>query len=255
MTKCSTFNILILSDSLSGFLKGHSCATALLKMTEDFRASLYNKDHCIAIAVDLSKAFDSIFHNLLISKLKAYGFTESATSLFRTYLCGRLQRVRIGNTYSDWKAMQHGVPQGSILGPLLFNLFINGLTHFIDDAKLRLYANDTTLFLSHSNQDVLESRSQNKFDVLQSWFRCNYLSLNETKTKVLPLGDNPPCYELFADRTSPPLEVVHDMTLLGLTTDNSLAFKAHVKSICNKVNTKVAALRRVRKFIPYTLYV
>ena len=72
------FSKLILSDSLSGFLKGHSCATALLKMTEDVRASLDKKYHCIAIAVDLSKAFDSISHSLLISKLKAYGFIESA---------------------------------------------------------------------------------------------------------------------------------------------------------------------------------
>ena len=92
-----TFNFakLILSDSLSGFLKGHSCATALLKMTEDFRASLDNKDYCIAIAVDLSKAFDSISHSPLISKLKAYGFTERAVNLSRSYLCDRLQRVNL----------------------------------------------------------------------------------------------------------------------------------------------------------------
>jgi len=78
------FAKLILSDSLSGFLKGHSCATALLKMTDDFRASLDNKDVCIAIAVDVSKAFDSISHGLLISKLKAYGFTKSAANLIRS---------------------------------------------------------------------------------------------------------------------------------------------------------------------------
>ena len=244
------FAKLILSDDLSGFLKGHSCATALLKMTDDFRASLDNKDHCIAIAVDLSKAFDSISHSLLISKLKAYGFTESAVNLIRSYLHDRLQRVRIGNNYSDWKTIQHGVPQGSKLGPLLFNLFINDLTYFVNNAKLRLYADDTTLYLSHPNQYTLESRSQSKFDVLQSWFKRNYLSINESKTKVLPLGDNPPCYELFADHTRPPLEVVHDMKLLGLTIDSSLSFKAHIKSVCNKVNVKVIALRRVRKFIP-----
>ena len=160
---------LILSDSLSGLLKGHSCATALLKMSEDFRASLDNKDHCTAIAVDLSKAFDSISHSLLISNLKAYGFTESAVNRIHSYLCDRLQCVKIGNTYSDWKIIQLGVPQGSILGPLLFNQFINGHTYSVDDAKLRLYADDTTLYLSHPNQDVLQSRSQNKFDVLQSW--------------------------------------------------------------------------------------
>ena len=136
------------------------------------------------------------------------------------------------------------------MGPLLFNLFINDLTYSVDDAKLRLYADDATLYLSHPNEDVLESRAQSKFDVLQSWFKCNYLSINESKTKVLPLGDNPPYYELFADCTRPPLEVVHDMKLLGLTIDSSLSFKAHIKSVCNKVNVKLSALRRVRKFIP-----
>ena len=104
------FAKLILSDSLSGFLKGHSCATALLKMTNDFRASLDTEAHYIAIAVDLSKAFDSISHSLLISKLKAYGFTESAVNLIRSYLHDRLQRVKIGNNYSDWKTIQHGLP-------------------------------------------------------------------------------------------------------------------------------------------------
>ena len=97
---------------------------------------------------------------------------------------------------------------------------------------------------------MLETRSQSKFDVLQSWFKCNYSSINESKTKVLPLGDNPPYYELFADRTRPPLEVVHDMKLLGLTIDSSLSFKAHIKSVCNKDKVKVSARRRVRKFVP-----
>jgi len=96
----------------------------------------------------------------------------------------------------------------------------------------QLYADDTTLYLSHPNQYALELRSQSKFDVLQSWFKRNYLSVNESKTKVLPLGDNPPCYELFADRTRPPLEVVHHIKLVGLTIDSSLSFKAHIKSVC-----------------------
>ena len=85
----------VLWYSMSGFLKGHSCATALLKMTEDFRASLDNKGHCIAIAVALPKAFDSISHSLLISKLKVYVFTETAVYLIRSYLCDTLQRVKI----------------------------------------------------------------------------------------------------------------------------------------------------------------
>ena len=105
-------------------------------------------------------------------------------------------------------------------------------------------------YLSHPNQDLLESRSQSKFDALLSWFKSNYLSTNQSKTKVLPLGDDPPYYELFADHTTPPLEVVHDMKLLGLTIDSSLSFIAHKKSVCNKVNVTVSALKGIRKFIP-----
>ena len=123
--------------------------------------------------------------------------------------------------------------------PLLSNLFINDLTHSIDDAKLGLWADDTTLYLSHLHQGLLESRSQSKFDVLQSWFKSNYLSINKSRSKVLPLGDNPPYYELFADHTRPPLGVVHDMKILGVK-----------QSVCNKVNVKVSAPKRVCKFIP-----
>ena len=195
------FSTSVLSDGLSGFLKGHSCTTALLKVTEDFRATLDDKEPCAAIAVDLSKAFDSVSQSLLLSKLRAYGFSDSALCLTRLYLYGRKARVKIGNSYSDWKTIKYGVPQGSILGPLLFNLFINDLTYFVVDANLRLYADDTTQYLSNRNPNVLEFTSQNSFDMLQSWFKCNYLSVNEAKTKVLSLGDNPTHLQLFADRT------------------------------------------------------
>ena len=124
-----------------------------------------------------------IYQRPLTKSLTAYLFPswklmalpKAQLNLIRSYLHDRLQPIRIGNNYSDWKTIQHGIPQGSILGPLLFNLFINDLTYFVNDAKLRLYADDTTLYLSHSNQYALESRSQSKFDVLQSWFKCNYL--------------------------------------------------------------------------------
>ena len=140
--------------------------------------------------MDLSKAFNSVPHSLLLSKLSGYSFSDSALCLTCSYLCGRKQHVKIGNSYSDWKTIKHGVPQGSVLGPPLFNLLINDLTYFVVDANLRLYADDTTQYLSNRNPNALEFTSQNSFDMLQSWFKCNYLSVNEAKTKVLSLGDN-----------------------------------------------------------------
>ena len=95
------------------------------------------------------------------------------------------------------------------------------------------------------------------FDVLQSWFECNYLNVIESETKVLSLGNNSPYLELFADRTClrPPLDTVNELKLLSLTNDSALSFKEHVKSVCNKVHAKVAALRRVHKFIPVNVMI
>ena len=105
-----------LSQNLSGFLKSHSCCAALLKMTEDWRRSLDKRESAMAVAVDLSKAFDSVNHNLLLAKLKAYGLSISALSLMSSYPLGRKQRVCLHGVCSA------GLPQGSFLGPLLFNI-------------------------------------------------------------------------------------------------------------------------------------
>ena len=134
-----------LSQNLSGFLKNHSCCTAFLKMTEDWKRSLDNWEWAMAVAFVLSKAFHSINHNLLLAKLKAYGLSQSALSLISSYLLGRKQRVCLHGVCSSYSDLRAGLPQGSLLGPLLFNIFINDLNYAVSDVSLRLYADDTTL--------------------------------------------------------------------------------------------------------------
>ena len=135
----------IFHELLSAFRKGYSCQSILLKFIEDAKIALDNKDLVGVLFMDLSKAFDCLPHGLLVAKLKAYGLTLPACELMGSYLSGRKQRVKIAGTRSKWKFLEKGVPQGSILGPLLFNIFINDLFYFIEKCSLYNFADDNSL--------------------------------------------------------------------------------------------------------------
>ena len=149
------------SPLLSAFRSGFGCQTALLRIIEDWKKALDDNKFIAAILMDLSKAFDCLPHNLLMLKLEAYGLSENSLKLLKSYLENRRQRIKIGNNYSEWDTLIKGVPQGSILGLVLFNVFINDIFHFVQDSTIYNYADDNTLSYSDTNINTVVKTLEN----------------------------------------------------------------------------------------------
>ena len=159
----------VLSSNLSGFSKTHSCYTALLQMTEDWKNSIDNREAVAAVAVDLSIALDAVNHRLLLAKRKAYGFSPYTLEMISSYLLGCQQCVSVAGLCSNFKSIKTGVPQGSFLGPLLSNIFINDL-NCVPSVSLRLYADNTTAYFSDVSPTILKFSINKDLQTLSSWF-------------------------------------------------------------------------------------
>ena len=160
-----------LSPYLCGFRKGYSTQNCLMVMLERMKKAVDNKNLAGALLTDLSKAFDCINHELLIAKLNSYGFSQSSLTLLLSYLSDRKQRTKVKNSFSNWSEILSGVPQGSILGPLIFNIYINDIFYFVSENKISNYADDTTTYSIEKEIDSLLNSIQ--LDSL-NWFEDNY---------------------------------------------------------------------------------
>lgn len=205
------------------------------------------------IAIDLTKAFDSICHNLLLAKLRAYGLTDSAVKLMTSYLTNRKQRTKANREFSKWSLEQCGVPQGSLLGPLLFNIFINDLNGVISESSLRLYADDMNGYNSDVSPMVLNFSLNKNLGELHRCLEENYVLMNFEKTQSMILGKSNYNYELqSAKKSIPSMDILR---ILGMTLDKKLSFKEHVREDRAKACAKIGALRRLKRIIPANIAV
>ncbi|XP_068719429.1 uncharacterized protein [Montipora capricornis] len=211
--------------------RGHSTATALIKLADDWRKSLDEKQEVGVVAIDLSKAFDCICHNLLLAKLKAYGLHDTALKLLRSFLQERKQRVMCNNSCSNWIPIRCGVPQGSLLSPLLFNIFMNDMNEAVINSSLRLYADDTTQYVADKNPIVLQSSLNQDMERLSSWLDHNYLRANGDKTQAMVLGKSTHHYDLKFNGA--PIDIKEHLKIFGFTCSNSSVGKGEVGSRCS----------------------
>ena len=197
--------------------------------------------------MDLLKAFDCLPHELLIAKLAAYGFKQNSLELMLNYLSGRFQRVKIRSVFSKWLEILLGVPQGSILGPLLFNIFINDFFSFMQRTEVCNFADDNTIYSCASDIDAVISDLEVDMENSLSWFKSNQLVANPGKFKLMFLGMNARKLGLFINNKL--VTPTNSVKLLGITIDKQLKFDIHIKNICNQASKKLWCLNRIRKFL------
>ena len=222
-----------LSPYLCGFRKGYSTQHSLIVMLEKWRKALDNGKLAGALLTDLSKAFDCLNHNLLIAKSHVY---------IQSYLSDRKHRTKVINSFSSWASIISWVPQGSILGPLLFNIYMNDIFFFITETELTNYADDNTPYAINADIEKLIKSLENDSSILIKWFSDNYFVINADKSHLLVTKHHD---NVFVKVDNEIIKGSKTVKLLGITIDNKLDFNEHVSKICNKASRKLHALARI----------
>ena len=238
-----------LSKYLCGFRKGYSCQYSLLSMLRKWQSSLNDSGIVGAVLMDLSKAFDCLPHDLLIAKLHAYGFCKKTVDLFHSYLSQRRHYTRVGSASSTILEIILGVPQGSVLGPLLFNVFINDLLILCKE-DICNFADDNTMFVCRPNLLDVLSRIDREIAFVINWFLNNGMVANPDKFQVIFLGTGN--QEIKIKIGSCTIENSSEVKLLGVTIDSKLSFFPHILNICGKATAKIKALTRIRNCLDQT---
>lgn len=237
----------LISKYQHGFRSNHSTESAILQFTNNIYTSLERKQYVVGVFMDLSKAFDTINHQILISKLRHIGVRGLALRLFESYITNRSQAVCCNGKYSDLRFLFAGVPQGSILGPTLFIIYINDIIHSSSKFKFTMYADDTNLLLEDSDLETLHSNLLKELDLVNYWLKSNKLKLNLAKTHYI-------CFQNRSVNNQIPPIILEDQQLqcishtkfLGVTIDENLNWNYHINNVYTKLSRVCGILYKVR---------
>ena len=240
----------ILTENQFGFRKNNSTYMPIMLIQDYITCAWENNNLVVGIFLDLTKAFDTVDHNLLIQKLYKMGFCGNTLKMLKSYLSHRTQTVQVNGVKSNPKNIKMGVPQGSILGPLLFILYINDIVNLKIHGQIMLYADDTAIFFQHKNKETLQHMANAAMLKISDWFKANFLTVNASKTVM----------QLYTKRNS--LENVNisingntvqekkTIKYLGVLIDSNLKFTSHIASICNTVSRNIGMIARVKYCLP-----
>ena len=244
----------IISNHQSGFRSLHSTATALLEATDNWAFNIDRGNVNAVVFLDLKKAFDTVDHDILLAKMNLYGIQGIALDWFRSYLTNRTQRCLVNGSLSRICSLKCGVPQGTILGPLLFLIYINDLPNCLTSCQPRMYADDTHITYAGVDVNSIQLNLSHDLDNLNKWLISNKLTLNTSKTEFMLIGSrqklstlsNP--LELSINNV--PIEHVSSVKSLGIFIDENLRWQTHIDKLSKKVASGIGAIKRIRPFVP-----
>ena len=241
-------------NSQYGFRSKHSCENVICELVGHVVKGHEKKEHTAAIFLDLSKAFDTLDHKLLLQKLELYGIRGTPLNWFTSYLNNRHMHVKYQGdnkqVFPDWQTVTHGAPQGSCLGPLLFLLFCNDLHLNLTYLSCIQFTDDTTLYYTHKNQRVLQACIEHDLSKLYDWFGANSLTLNINKTNLL-LFDyrkyDKTEFSVLVNGTT--LNPVKSAKFLGVILDDKLTWKEHVEQLKVKLKRSLGMIHRGKNLL------
>ena len=240
----------VINSRQYGFQSGLSTFDALSTFSEEIYSTLESRQSLLSIYIDFTKAFDTVQHDILLKKLKFYGIRGIIYDWFRTYLSERTQSVKLSQHVSTSKIINYGVPQGSVLGPILFLLYINDLPSIFTHLRAILFADDATLYTTGEDTRNMIYTANNDLKILYTWCLSNRMTINLDKTYYM-IFTNKECNNLpsllYHNNT---IQITNTHTLLGIKFDDSMTFRSHISNLILKLSRIVAMLYRVKDYMP-----
>ncbi len=250
----------ILYEYQFGFRAFHSTSLALIDVVDNIYEELDRGNFVMGVFLDLQKAFDTVDHCILLEKLEFYGIRGVAKMWLMSYLKNRTQYVKVGNSKSGIKSIEYGVPQGSVLGPLLFLIYVNDMARAVPDSKIKLFADDTNIFLSGNNLQLLSNKMNDELEKLASWMIANKLCINYEKTYFSVYK---PRARIKNDKSTDDTErdtqiminevhikLVKNCKYLGVIIDDQLNWKEQINHVILKITKFTCLFYKFRKLLP-----